>query len=62
MKTQKQVINEIKDLVNELDDRTQLHSVLETVISIIEDDDSIKFLDQTLRQKFSEWYLEPAGY
>lgn len=61
MKTQKLVINEIKDLVNELDERTQLHSVLETVIAIVEDGDSIKFLDQTLRDKFRDWYLEPAG-
>lgn len=61
MKSEKQVINEIKDLVNELKDGTQLHSVLETVMAIIEDDDIIKFLDQTLRDKFREWYLEPAG-
>ena len=61
MKTQKQVINGIKDLVNELDEGTQLHSVLETVMAIIEDVDSIKFLDQTLRDKFRDWYLEPAG-
>lgn len=61
MKTEKQVITEIKDLINQLDDRTQLHSVLETVMAIIEDADSIKFLDQTLRDKFRDWYLEPAG-
>jgi hypothetical protein len=57
IKTDEQAINELKQLVGQLDENSTLFSVLGMVTTIIEDG-HLSGLDETLRDKFSDFYTD----
>lgn len=61
MITEQQAINQLKELVSQLDESTMVCSILSKTTAILEDGGE-SFLDETLRDKFSDYYTDMSLY